>query len=173
MAFPGISGHTDGVEIRVAVSDDAETVGRLTLDVYRGNGSVGPNTDHGYLKSLSDGASRIKHATVFVAEVDGELVGTITAARRGSPLSHVATADELEVRMLAVEASSRRHGVANGLVAACEQLARDDEKMAIILCTESWNSAAQSFYIQRGYQPVPDRDWTVNGTTLLAYEMRL
>ena len=171
MAYLDGGMHTINVIIRTAQPSDAIAIGKLTVDVYRDHGSIGPDSDAGYLESLSNGAYRIQHATVFVADTGDTLAGTITAARKGSPLSHVAVADELEVRMLAVTPSLRRRGVANQLVAACEQLARNEQKSAVVLCTESWNVNAQSFYLQRGYRPAPHRDWTINGTTLLAYEL--
>lgn len=159
--------------IRPATPDDADVVGAVTCQVYVGDGYTDPDESPGYVASLADGAGRIRDAEVFVAELGGDVVGTVTATRTGTEWSHLADADELEVRMLAVLPVARGRGIASALMSACEELARSSSCRAVVLCSEPTMHAAHRLYESRGYRRTPDRDWSIGGTTLLAYELDL
>lgn len=163
----------DAVIVRRAEQADARAVGDLTCSVYVGEGYADPNTAPGYVAELSDGQRRISEAIVFVAESDGEIFGTVTAAPDGSPMRHVAGAEELEIRMLAVRPADRRRGVAARLVSACEQLAAQRGCSAVALCTDPAMSAARRLYERRGYVRTPERDWVADGVALLSYRLQL
>ena len=101
------------MRIRRAGPDDAPTVSRIIEEVYVGGGWASPETSPEYVRSLLDAATRIRHATVLLAEADGEAVGTATATQ-SPPLANIARAGELEIRMLGVLVGLRRRGVAGG-----------------------------------------------------------
>lgn len=159
--------------VRRADTGDAAAVGELTHDVYVGEGYANPDDAPGYVAELSDSGSRIAEAVVMVAVADGEIVGTVTAAPAGSALRHIADPDELEVRMLAVRRSARRHGVATALVRACEDLAAELGCSGVVLCTDPAMVAARRLYEGRGYLRAPERDWTADGVPLLSYRRPL
>jgi ribosomal protein S18 acetylase RimI-like enzyme len=153
------------VTIRRADLADADQVGMLAERVYR----LGGWTNEDYSKRLLDGRSRIEDAVVLVAVDAGVIVGTLTAARPGSRLAGVARAEEVEVRMLAVDEAARGRGIADRLMAACEALARDEGRTAVVLSTAPDMHAAHRLYRRRGYVRQPDRDWS----TLMVFRLSL
>ncbi|HJY02476.1 MAG TPA: GNAT family N-acetyltransferase [Streptosporangiaceae bacterium] len=153
------------VTIRRADLADADQVGMLAERVYRHGGWA----DEGYSKRLLDGRSRIEAAVVLVAVTDGVIVGTVTAARPGSRMANMARAEEVEIRMLAVDEAARGQGIADLLMAACEALARDEGRAAVVLATAPDMHAAHRLYRRRGYVRQPDRDWS----TLLVFRLSL
>ncbi|MGZ6793995.1 MAG: N-acyl amino acid synthase FeeM domain-containing protein, partial [Mycobacteriales bacterium] len=60
--------------VRPALPSEHAAVGALTADAYVTDGLVGPD----YAEVLRDAADRAATATVLVAVLDGELVGTVT-----------------------------------------------------------------------------------------------
>ena len=66
-------------------------MGRLTFEAYAADGHVTP--DDPYAQLLLDAAGRDRDAVLLVAEgADGDLVGTVTYVRPGTPLSEVSPA---------------------------------------------------------------------------------
>jgi ribosomal protein S18 acetylase RimI-like enzyme len=159
----------DGLVIRVARQDEGDAVGVLTERVYRDGGFVGDD----YAAELRDGESRVREATVVVAELDGRLVGSVTVARPGTAYSEIAEPDELEVRMLAVADDVRRRGIADALMEAVEAMARQRGLAGVILSTAPGMHGAHRLYERRGYVRQPERDWDVGGLRLLAYQLTL
>ena len=156
-------------QIRRAGLADAEHVGVLTERVYR-RGGWGSER---YSRALLDGRSRIEDAIVLVATVDEAIVGTVTVALPETTMAHMAHADEVEVRMLAVDEAARGRGIANLLMEECETLAKAQGVKGVVLCTEPDMYAAHRLYQRRGYVRQPDRDWEVDGTPLMAYRLQV
>jgi GNAT superfamily N-acetyltransferase len=155
---------TDDLVIRVAFDDEGDAVGVLTERVYRDGGFVGDD----YAAELRDGESRVRDATVVVAQLDGRLVGSVTAALPGTPYSEIALPQDLEVRMLAVADDVRRRGIADALMEAVEAMARQRGLAGVILSTAPAMHGAHRLYERRGYVRRPERDWDVDGLRLLA-----
>ena len=84
--------------IRLATPEDFERVGELTVAAYAPH-TDGP-TDF-YIERLRDVATRAREAEVWVAEIDGQVVGGVTRTPLGSPWREIARDDEAEFRMLA------------------------------------------------------------------------
>jgi ribosomal protein S18 acetylase RimI-like enzyme len=160
---------TDGLVIRAARPDEGDAVGALTERVYRVGGLVGDD----YAAELRDGESRIREATVIVAELDGRIVGSVTAALPGTAYAEIARPDELEVRMLAVADDVRRRGIADALMEAVETMARQHARSGVILSTAPTMHGAHRLYERRGYRRQVERDWNVDGLRLLAYHLTL
>ena len=156
-------------QIRRATPADAEAVGVLTERVYRQGGW----TNDGYSKVLLDGHARIEAASVLVATDHDALVGTVTLALPGTRFANVSRPDEIEVRMLAVEQAARRAGVASRLMEACETLAGEGGYAGVVLSTEAGMHAAHRLYEGRGYARAPERDWLIDGSSLLVYRLQL
>lgn len=157
--------------IRPARPDEADAIGVLTEEVYREGGYL--DGDEAYVTHLLDGAGRVRDAHVFVAELDGEVVASVTLAEPGTPWSEISRPDELEVRMLAVAESARRRGIADRLMDEAEALARRVGLAGVVLSTEPIMHGAHALYERRGYVRQPDRDWDVDGFVLLAYAKAL
>lgn len=158
-----------GVQIRRAELADAEQVGVLAERVYRHGGW----TDEAHSKLLLDGRSRIEDAVVLVAVADDVIIGTVTVARPGSRCGNVARAGEAEVRMLAVDEAARGRGIADCLMAACEELAVKEGFAAVVLSTEPDMYAAHRLYRRRGYVREPGRDWRAGRAVLMVYQLIL
>jgi ribosomal protein S18 acetylase RimI-like enzyme len=157
------------IEIRRAEERDATDVGVLTERVYREGGW----TSEHYAAVLRDARTRIAQAVVFVATRDGAVVGSVALAPPGTPFVNVAGADEAEVRMLAVAPDARGRGIADALVARCEQQARAAGLAGVVLSTEATMHAAHRLYRRRGYRRQPERDWAGTRTTYLVYRVDL
>ncbi len=155
--------------IRRAAPNEAVEVGLLTERIYRAGGF----TNEAYSAVLLDGASRVADAIVVVAVLDGRLVASATAAPAGTPYAAMARDGELEVRMLGVADEARRRGIADRLMDAVEDLARERGLGGVILSTEPGMRAAHRLYERRGYVRRPDRDRRAGGFTLLAYRKDL
>jgi ribosomal protein S18 acetylase RimI-like enzyme len=157
--------------IRVATPSEGDEVGRLTERVYRADGFL--DGDEDYADALRDGAGRVRDAVVLVAVTDAGIVGAVTLAEAGTSWSNIATADELEVRMLVVDHPARRQGVADALMDAAEDHAVRRGLSAVVLSTEPVMVGAHALYERRGYARQPERDWAVGSVSLLAYRRPL
>ncbi|TAL19098.1 MAG: N-acetyltransferase, partial [Frankiales bacterium] len=106
--LPGVR-HDHGVpsltiaEIR---PDQLDQVGELTASVYAADGFTTPD----YVPALRDVASRVRSATVLVAEQQGRLVGAVTVATRGGEWAEQSVPGEAVIRMLVVDPSARGGG---------------------------------------------------------------
>jgi len=101
--------------VRPLVPGEEAEVARLTVAAYTAEGLLIPGDP--YATQLADVESRVRGAEVWVAELDGRIVGTVTWCPPGSAYREVSTADDqAEFRMLAVDPSVQRRGVARALV---------------------------------------------------------
>ncbi len=157
--------------IRPARPDEGEAIGVLTERVYREGGYL--DGDEDYVTHLLDGPGRVRDALVLVAELDGVVVASVTAAVHGTPWAEISRPDELEVRMLAVAETARRRGIADRLMDEVEDHARRLGAAGVVLSTEPIMTGAHALYERRGYVRQPERDWDVNGFALLAYRLAL
>ena len=156
-------------DIRRAALPDADAIGVLTEQVYRAGGW----TSESYATVLRDGHARIESAIVFVATLDGAVVGSVTLAPPATRFVDVARSDEAEVRMLAVAPEARGRGIADALMEACERQARAAGLSGVVLSTDPGMHAAHRLYGRRGYRREPERDWSSTRTTYLVYRVGL
>lgn len=153
--------------IRPATDSELDRVGDICLAAYDAAGQLEPGSP--YAQTLLDARARAAAGIVLVAERDGVVVGTTTICPTGSEFSEIGGPDELEFRFLAVDPEAWRTGVADALVAACEQRARDAGAHALAICVRDTNTGAAEMYERRGFTRVPDRDWSPReGVDLLA-----
>ncbi|RVW05384.1 GNAT family N-acetyltransferase [Rhodococcus xishaensis] len=145
------------IDIRPVTPADYETVGKLTADVYIGEGFAS-GTDR-YAELLRDTATRAEKAEVMVAEFEGQIVGSVTIAAPGSPFADVAEKGELEFRMLAVAKSARGRGVGSALVRYVLDVAYDRGDHAVIISTMPDMVDARRIYDRNGFVPAPERNW--------------
>ncbi len=158
--------------VRPAHADELEAVGRLTVAAYRADDLL--VEDDFYEPVLADAARRAHEAELWVALAEGRLVGGVTYCTAGSPWAELAGPREGEFRMLAVDPSARRQGVARSLVEACVRRSRDLDHRAMVLSSLPQMTGAHRLYEAVGFVRAPERDWTpVPGVHLWGFRLDL
>ena len=144
------------LRVREARSDEHAAVAALVVDAYRAGGHL--QRDAGYGVHLADVAGRADQHPVLVAERAGRLVGTVTICPHGTPHSKDARLGEVEFRYLGVAQHAWGSGVAEALVQACDDWAREHGAHALVLSAIDWNEPATRLYERLGFDRVPERD---------------
>jgi ribosomal protein S18 acetylase RimI-like enzyme len=161
--------------IRPAVPADYDAVARITRDAYLAAGYF-DDADHPYMQQIQRVAQRHEDATIWVAERDAEVVGSVTLAVAGEPYADIAQPDELEFRMLVVDPAVQRSGAGKAMVKAIIEHAETLPGVSGVALTtgQTWESA-RGLYRKTGFQRVPERDWFVPNTDirLLVYRLDL
>jgi ribosomal protein S18 acetylase RimI-like enzyme len=159
------------VIVRRAAPADLEAVGELTVAAYA-EFTDGP--DDGYVEHLRDAARRDREAELWVAERDGEVLGTVTLAPEGSAWREIGRPGEGEFRMLAVSPLARRQGVGEALTQLVLDRFRDLGAHAIVLSSLDKMRSAHRVYERLGFVRLPERDWSpMPGVDLIAFRLEL
>lgn len=160
------------ITVRPALPEDYDAVARITMASYVTAGYYG-SPDHPYLQKLRDVAGRARHADVFVAERDGQVIGSVTSAKAGGDFSDIGFPDELEMRTLVVDPEVQRSGAGRALVQAVVDHARSMEGIkAVSLTTGATWESANALYAKTGFEREPERDWFVPGTDIKLFVYR-
>ena len=157
--------------LRRAAPTDLEAVGAVTVAAYQ---PFVEGPQDAYLAQLRDAATRDREAELWVAERDGEVVGTVTLALPGSPWREIAAADEGEFRMLAVAPAARRQGVGEALVRLVMDRFRGLGCRGVVLSSLAEMTPAHRIYARHGFRRAPERDWSPTpGVMLTAFAAEL
>ncbi len=168
-------GLHDLVIVRTALPGELPAIGDLRVAAYEA-GDFLSDASH-YTETLralgGDGTGQILAA---VPESDPrpasreDLMGTVMLEWWPGG-GHVAqSADEAEIRALAVDPRAQGRGVGRALLRAAAERATAAGICRLVLCTQTTMLAAQRLYISEGYRRLPERDWSpVPGFTLLSY----
>lgn len=157
--------------VRRARPEDLEAAGEVTVAAYA-EFTQGPD-DH-YIALLRDAVRRDREAELWVAERDGEVVGTVTLALPGSAWREIAADDEGEFRMLAVSPAARRQGVGEALTALVMDRFRELGLRAVVLSSLAEMTSAHGVYERHGFRRAPERDWSPGpGIDLIAFVAEL
>lgn len=164
------------IEVRELRPDEYAEGGRVTSDAYRE--FVEP--DHpdwdSYLRRIDDIASRAPTTVVLGAFLDGRIVGTTTLEIDGRvPGGHIRPVldpDEAHIRMLGVDPTVRRQGVARALMEASIDLSRKAGKRRLTLDTTEEMMAARAMYEGLGFVRGEDQVFD-DGFRLMWYELAL
>ncbi len=161
---------TQPLEVRTAAEAEFAAIAELTATTYRTEGYGG----EGYESMLRDVAGRAHAATVLIALVGDEVVGSVAVATRGGAYAEMAAPGEAVIRMLVVGPAARGSGAGTALVRACLDAALADGCEVVRLSTEATMTAAHRIYERLGFVRTPKRDWEpVPGLRLLTYELLL
>lgn len=155
------------VIIRPADPAELPVVGDLRVTAYRADDFL-PETSS-YLETLrhlgADGTG-----DVLVAVDGGAIVGTVMLTIGTGHGQLAQTAEEAEIRALAVAPQARGRGIGRALVAAVTEQAIRRGIRHLLLLTQPEMRAAQHLYAQAGFQRLPGLDWSpMPGVNLLAY----
>lgn len=148
---------SDQIQVRLAEPDDFAAVGDITV---RGYGHDGFITDEDeYVHELADGVGRAASAEVYVAVLDGRVVGSVTFCPPGSSLRELSSEGEGEFRMLAVDPVARGLGVGRALVDRCFERCSQLGLTSLVICSMTTMSKAHRLYATFGFARDPSLDW--------------
>lgn len=170
------------MQVRIARPEELAEVGRLTAEVYVGDGFMSATDD--YVSVLADAVGRAGQAELWVAvdEQDdpgqegrvGQILGTVTFCPLGSAYREIGRPDEGEFRMLAVAKEARGRGVGQALVQHCLDRSRALGYAGVRMSTMDRMTTAHRVYERLGFTRAPEDDWApAPGVLLLAYSVRL
>jgi ribosomal protein S18 acetylase RimI-like enzyme len=159
------------VLVRRAEPGEYEQIGAVTVAAYE---PFLNDVESDYRQHLAGAARRDAEAELWVAELDGAVVGTVTIALEGSPWREIGEPGEGEFRMLAVAPSAQRRGVGEALMRLVVSRFRDLGAHAIVLSSLAEMTAAHRVYERQGFRRLPERDWSpLPGVDLLAFRAEL
>jgi GNAT superfamily N-acetyltransferase len=158
------------LEIRPVRPDEHEVTGGLVEAAYTAGGIL--DNDRGYGAHVRNVAGRASDHPVLVAVRGDRIVGSVTITPFGSPQSELAREGEVEFRYLAVAPEAWGTGVAQQLVAAVEDWAREHGAQRLVLCVIESNEAAARLYEQLGFERDPERDWVPVPEVVLRFWQR-
>ncbi|MCP3102482.1 GNAT family N-acetyltransferase [Myxococcus sp. K15C18031901] len=124
-------------------------------------------------QELRDVAARRAVASVLVAEVDGEVVGTVALFPPGAPGSEAWLPRAADLRGLATAVKYHGKGLAKPLLDAAEALARTWDVDAVALHVRRGAEGVGRMYMKRGFQRVPEGDMSLPTVYLEAYLLPL
>ncbi len=124
-------------------------------------------------RALRDVASKRAAAAVLVAEVDGEVAGTVALFPPGAPDSEAWTPNTADLRHLATAVRYHGAGLSRPLLDAAENLARKWGVDAVALHVRKGNLGVADMYRKRGYVRTPEGDLELPTVSLEAYMLRL
>jgi len=160
------------VTVRLARPEEFVAIGEISVAAYERDGQL---VGSGYAEHLADVAGRAEVGEVYVAvDEGGELLGSVTFTLPGTALAELSGPGEAEFRMLAVAPAAWGRGVGSLLAQACIARAQELDATAVMICTRSFATVAQTIYEKLGFVRVPDRDWMpAPGISLLALRLDL
>jgi ribosomal protein S18 acetylase RimI-like enzyme len=163
------------IRVREALPQKYADVGRVTAGVY--SEFVRPESDwEDYLERIADVGQRADRTVILVAVEGSRILGSLTLELDGRvSVGHdreELSPDEAHVRMLGVDPTARRRGVARMLMGESEVRARDAGKTRISLNTTQRMVAAQRLYEALGFERLPDEIFP-DGFVMLSFEKRL
>jgi len=164
------------VKIRDARADELDEVAGVIKNAYsQYRTAMPPGEWRMYLHDITDVRSRLDHARLIVAEVDGEVVGTVTLY---IDAAHVQEAGWPEgwagVRILAVRTAFRGRGIGRALMEECVQRSRERGVKTIGLHTTELMDVARRMYERMGFARAPGFDFNpAPGIVVMAYRLDL
>jgi GNAT superfamily N-acetyltransferase len=147
-------------EALCAINEEVDRMHREALP-ERFKAPEGPARERNYI----DNAIRAPDVGLFVAEIQGQLVGFVHAILKEVPLVPIlvqrryASVDNLVVRR-----AHRRRGVGRALMKRAEAWARAKGATSVELTVYAFNRPAQKFYHRLGYETVSHHVSTSLGT---------
>ncbi len=146
--------------IRRATSDDVHTMASILLEAFEEFRPL--YTDGGFAATTPSASillARLNEGPSWVAELDGRIVGTVSA---------VATPKGLYVRSMGVLPVARGKGIANASLNEVEAYAVEHGFEALLLNTTPFLHAAIRLYERYGFARMESEPHDLSGTPLFA-----
>jgi ribosomal protein S18 acetylase RimI-like enzyme len=164
-----------GIEIREARPDEWNEVGRVTSQAYE-EFLVGIHDDdlRNYLIQIADVRSRASRAAIFVALLNGRVIGssTLEVDMRSDTSTLPLPSATARLRMLGIARDARGVGAGRALVNACIERARQHGCSVMTLNTTNLMTTAQHLYESLGFIRGADEP-ICPGLVLLSYSRAL
>jgi GNAT superfamily N-acetyltransferase len=159
------------IEIRRAAEAEYERVGDLCVAAYAPFLAAAGH----YRATLRDVATRAAGAELLVAaDPGGPVLGTVTFVPDDGPLGEIATPEETEFRMLAVDPTAQGKGIATLLMRHIVEASRALGRERVVCSSQPAMRAAHRVYERLGFTRVPARDWSpVPGVDLQVFALSL
>lgn len=159
--------------IRLSTPEDFKAAGDVLVAAYRFGGFL-HDTHGAHAARLSDTASRSREAEVYVAVVDGSVVGTVTFCPEGSVWREIGEPGEGEFRMLGVTPAAAGAGLGTALVQRCVDRSRELGYERVVISSLPTMTSAHRVYERMGFKRAPERDWSpAQGVLLHTYVLSL
>lgn len=155
------TGPVPGVVVRAAEKSEAGRIGEIVVAAWHElRDGIPPIIFDVYVEESADVAARWDEADVLVAELGGEIAGTVTyyadAGREGLGFPR----GWAGFRTLAVDPARRGHGIGRALLAACIERARAQGVPTLAIHTSAVMRSARRLYEQAGFRRAPEYDVT-------------
>jgi GNAT superfamily N-acetyltransferase len=124
-------------------------------------------------RELRDVAARRAVAKMLVAEVDGEVAGTVALLPPGAPGSQAWLPGAADLRQLATAVRFHGTGLARPLLDAAEDVARQWGINTVTLHVRKGADGVMRMYERRGYVREPAGDLELPTVSLVAFARRL
>ncbi|WP_404900426.1 GNAT family N-acetyltransferase [Priestia filamentosa] len=166
------------MKIREALDNEKEMIREQRAKAYEEHAQIIPGGHWNALrKAISSDADEQIHVEHLVAELDGEIVGSVALfpAKTDAYDGLVDMLDYPEIRMLAVTPHSRGKGVAELLIKECILRAKINGSKYIGLHTGDFMKTAMRLYERMGFIRVPQFDFQPadDGIIVKAYRLSI
>ena len=148
--------------IRDALPSEYTIIQELRLQAYEEHASKIPEGHWNVLKQQIVTDDQNSEIDIMVAEIDGEIVGSVVLFPANVQGYQGLVADELEypeLRKLAVSSKVRGKGIAKALVNECIKRSKEKGYKAMGLHTSDFMETAVNLYEQMGFVRVPENDF--------------
>ncbi len=166
----------DSLLIRDARSEELDEVSLVIRDAYlEYEDSFPPEHWKSYLENIMDVRSRIGVSELIVAELNRQVVGTVTLYLDASLSSQEQWPKGWAgIRLLAVLPAHRGQGVGYALMEECIRRCREQNIKTIGLHTAVIMSVARKMYEHLGFVRAPEYDFHPRPSTIvMAYRLQL
>lgn len=144
----------DGADVRLAARDDAAAISQVIAQAFgRLREHYTPEAFEVVALPPNEIVSRFDEGPQWVAELDGEIVGTVSVTGEDG---------DLYVRSMAVAPHAQGQGVAHKLLDAIDEYAARSEFDRIFLYTTYFTPGAKELYEKHGYawvRDTPAEEW--------------
>lgn len=162
--------------LREARSDDFDNVSLLIRDAYQQyENFIPPEAWKFYVEDMINVRSRLNESKLIVAELDGQLAGTVTLYLDAEHLSQGGWPSGWAIiRLLAVHPAYRGRGIGRALMEECIRRCRNQGIATIGLHTTEMMNVARRMYERMGFVRVPEFDFYPRpGVVVMAYRLDL
>jgi GNAT superfamily N-acetyltransferase len=162
--------------VRDARLEELDKISLLLKEAYQQYQSMLPSDAWNYyVEDIMNVRSRFNESQLIVAEVNKQLVGTVTlylnthsSAQGGWPRGWAV------IRLLAVHPSYRRRGIGRALMEECLRRCRKEGITRVGLHTTEMMDVARRIYERMGFIRVPKFDFHPRpGVVVMAYQLDL